>query len=190
MGSEEDPIKPDEANLRGQAVEMFARLERALDTVIASYYVTRQPLQTYFVRDLLSSELFSYGLRRAVFESIARRYGWHEEKRMQHLRKAGHWRNFLAHVAGIETHVYSGNEDTPRKVGYQDPKTPDDVLTVQEAFECFKPECENAHAYVSEVIGKIVPMDKFMRPGHVVEGPIAPEETFEDWLKAPRKPDV
>jgi hypothetical protein len=190
MGTEQDPIKPEEAALRGQAVEMFAKLERGLDSVIASYYVPRQPLQTHFALDVLASELFSFGIRRAIFESIVKRQGWYEETRMQSLRKAGRWRNFLAHVAGMETHVYGENEDTPRKVGYQDPRSPDTVLTVQEAFDRFKPECESAAAYVSEVIRRIVPMDKFMRPGHVVEKPIAPGEIFEDWVNAPWKSDV
>jgi len=188
MEPEQDPIKSEEALLRGQAVEMFARLERGLDAAIASYYVPRQPLQTHFAVDLLASELFSFGMRRAVFESIARRHGWYYETRMQHLRKAGRWRNFLAHVAGMETHVYSADENAPPKIGYEDPKSPGAVLTVKEAFERFKPECESASVYVNEVVRRIVPMDKFMRPGHVVEKPIAAGETFEDWVNAPWKP--
>src|ERR1700722_19880750 len=94
------PIDPQDAALRGQAVEMFARLERALDSVISSYYTPRHPLSTYLHLDLLSAESFSFALRRDAFQAIARRHGWYEETRMQHLHKAGRWRNFLAHVAG------------------------------------------------------------------------------------------
>lgn len=32
-------IDPDEARLRGQAIEMFARLEAGLNSVISGYYV-------------------------------------------------------------------------------------------------------------------------------------------------------
>jgi hypothetical protein len=190
MEPERNAIKSEEAILRGQAVEMFARLERGLDAVIASYYVPRQPLQTHFALDFLASEWFSFGMRRTVFESIVKRHGWFENKRMQHLRNAGQWRNFLAHVAGMETHVYSDDANAPPKIGYEDPRSRGTVLTVQEAFERFKPECEQASAYVSEVVRRIVPMDKHMRPGHIVEKPIAAGDTFEDWVNAPWKPEL
>ena len=180
----DEPTGTDES-LRGRSIEMFAQLERSLDSVIANYYAPRHPLSTYFTIDLLSSESFSYGLRRDVFESIVRRHDWYDGKRMQHLFRAGRWRNFLVHVAGMETHVYEGDDDMPKKVGFRDPKRPNDTLTVQEAFDRFKPECEEAVAYVNEVNHKVVPMDRFMRPGHVVESPIAPGETYEDWINRP-----
>jgi hypothetical protein len=178
-------VKPEEAALRGQAVEMFAQLERTLDSVIMGYYTPRHPLATYLSLDMLSSESFSYGLRRDVFESIARRHGWYDDKRMQHLHKAGRWRNFLAHVAGMETHVYEGEGDEPTRIGFRDPKRPNKILTVAEAFDKFKPECEAADAYVGEVTRKVSPTNKFLQSGHVIENPIAEEDTYEAWSKRP-----
>ena len=133
-----DQINAEEASPRGQAVEMFARLERELDAIISHYYTPGQPLSSYLHFDLLMAEGFSFGLRRDVFEAITRRHGWLDEKRMQHLRKAGRWRNFLAHVAGMEYHAFEDDGETP-KVGHRDPKHPHDALTVAEAFARFEP---------------------------------------------------
>jgi hypothetical protein len=177
--------KPDDdAKLRGQAVEMFGRLERGLDSVIVSYYVARHPLATYFTLDALSAEGFSYSLRREIFVAIVRRHGWYDEKRMQHLYAVGRWRNFLAHVAGMETHDYGDDREIP-KIGYRDPKHPHTTLTIAEAFERFKPELEQADEYVSEIIRKVTPVDRFQRSGHVVENPIAEEDTYEAWINRP-----
>lgn len=180
------PIDPRDAHLRGQAIEMFARLESSLNSVVSSYYVPRHPLSTYFWMDVLSADGFSYSLRRDIFESIARRHGLYDSKRMQYLHKVGRWRNFLAHVAGVETHEY-GADDELLKVGYRDSKHPHSTLTVTEAFEQFKTTWERADDYVSDVLRKIVPMNRSMICGHIVEDPIPPGETYEDWVNSPFK---
>jgi hypothetical protein len=177
-------IKPEEAALRGQAVEMFAQVERSLDSAISSYYVPRHPLADYFWLDVLNAEGFSFGLRRDIFEAITKRHGWFDSKRMQSLYAAARWRNFLAHVAGAETHVYEGDGETPKKIGHRD-KRSDQILTVAEAFDKFRLACEDAHAYVDEVIRKITPSNKFLQSGHIVESPIPEEETYEAWSKRP-----
>jgi len=177
-------IAPEEASLRGQAIEMFARLEASLNSVISGYYVRRHPLSTYFWMDVLSSDGFSYSLRRGIFESIVRRHELYDAKRMQHLHAVGRWRNFLAHVAGVETHEY-GPGDELRKVGYRDSKRPHKLLTVAEAFAEFEPSWEQADEYVSSVIRKIHPLNRFQVPGHIVEAPIPPEETFDEWITKP-----
>ena len=179
-----DPIDPEEAKLRGEAVEMFGRLERGLDSVIASYYTIGHPLTTYFMLDVLSADGFSFGLRRDVFEAIVRRHGWLDSTRMQHLHRAGRWRNFLAHVAGVQTHDYGNDEDVP-KIGYRDPKHPHPTLTIAEAFERFKAEWDAADAYVTEIIRKVRPMNKHMVSGHVVTAPIPESETYEAWMNRP-----
>ena len=73
---------------------------------------------------------------------------------MEHLYKGGRWRNFLAHVAGVEAHDYGDDAEIP-KAGYRDPKHPHPTLTVAEAYERFKTEWEKAEDYVSEVYSKL-----------------------------------
>jgi len=167
----DQPLNPEEVNLRGQAVEMFARLERSLDSVIANYYTPDHALRSYFSFDLLMSEGFSFSLRREAFEAIVRRHDWFDEKRMQHLRKAGRWRNFLAHVAGMEHHEYDAKRSPPIKVGFRDPKPPHKAVTVAEAFDQFKPACIEADVYVSEVLSKILTLDEDGNWRHIVDVP-------------------
>jgi hypothetical protein len=170
-------VKPEDASMRGRAVEMFAQLERALDSVLAHYYTPDHPLSDHFWFDLLFSESFSYSLRREAFESIVRRHEWHDDKRMQQLHRAGRWRNFLAHVAGMDYHAHEGDDpDKELKVGLRDPKRPNHVVTVAEAFQKFEPACEAAYAYVVEVSNKITPRRKDWTYGHVVTDPVAPED--------------
>jgi len=166
---------------------MFARLESALNSVIAGYYVRGHPLSTYFCLDVLASDGFSYSLRRDIFDSIVRRHDLYDAKRMQHLHTVGRWRNFLAHVAGVETHEY-GPGDELRKVGYRDSKRPNKILTVAEAFAEFKPAWEQADDYVSFVIGKIHPLWRNQVSGHIVEDPVPPGESFDDWINSPFDP--
>lgn len=182
--NEQNDIDSEGARLRGRAVEMFGEFERTLDSVISGYYVRRHPLSTYFILDVLCAEGFSYGLRRSIFESIVRRHGWFESARMAHLHKVGRWRNFLAHVAGMETHDYGDDELEP-KVGYRDPKYPHRTLTIAEAFDCFKKECEGANNYVNDVRKRVTPTRKNMTPGHVIEDPVPEHETYEAWVNAP-----
>ena len=177
-------IDPEEASLRGQAIEMFARLESGLNSAISAYYVPRHPLSTYFWLDVLSSDGFSYSLRRDIFESIVRRHDLYDAKRMQHLHTVGRWRNFLAHVAGVETHEY-GPGDELQKVGYRDSERPNKILTVAEAFAEVKPAWGQADDYVSHVNGKICPLNKFHVSGHIVEDPIPPGESLDEWLSKP-----
>ena len=148
------PVDPDEALLRGQTVEMFARLESTLDAVIQHYYTPGHPISTYLWLDVLRAEGFSYGLRREIFETIVRRHGWYDATRMQHLHRAARWRNFLAHVAGVEMHDYGNDAEVP-KVGYRDPRHPHPTLSVAEAFDQFKREWDKAEDYASEINAKV-----------------------------------
>ena len=182
------PIDEREASLRGQVVEMFARLERALDSIISLYYVPEHPLSTYLWMDLLAAEGFSYGLRREVFEAIVRRHNLYDGKKMDHLHKVGRWRNFFAHVAGMQMHEYGDDPTVPKKIGYRDPKHPHKTLTIQEAFDDFKAEWEKADDYVSEVAAECFPLDRFCVGGHIVLDPIPPEERLDaPWSEEPPK---
>jgi hypothetical protein len=69
------------------------------------------------------------------------------------------------------------------KIGYRDPRPPHRLLTVSEAFEQFKVECDGAAAYVGEVGAKILPMGPFAVQGHVVEEPVPPGGFLEDSYK-------
>jgi len=65
------------------------------------------------------------------------------------------------------------------KVGFRDPKRPNHVVTVAEAFQKFEPACEAAYAYVIEVSDKIIPRRKDWTHGHVVTDPVALEELLD-----------
>ena len=176
---------PDSAALlRGRAVEMFSELESSLDGIIAGYYTPRHPLSTYFQLDLLASENFGFSMRREVFECITRRHGWYDDQRMQHFRKAGRWRNFLAHAC-LELHDYGNDEPVP-KVGIRDQKT-GKAITVAEAFQNFTTECEKAIAYSREVSAKCFPMAPFCNVGHIVEEPVTHGAEWTAQLEAERK---
>ena len=165
----EPTTPPSDTFLRGRSVELFSELESALDSIISGYYTPRHPLATHFYLDFLASENFSFGLRRDIFEQITRRHGWFEEQRMNHLRKASRWRNFLAH-ATLVSHDYSDDETNP-KIGIRDPKSPHKPITVADAFAKFESDCKLAVEYAWEVHKKCFPSTPFGTYGHIVELP-------------------
>lgn len=164
----EGPLDYRDAVLRGRAVEIFAELESTLDSIIAGYYTPRHPLSTYLYLDLLASENCSFALRRDVFESIARRHGCFDDKRMQSVRRASRWRNFFAH-ATLEVHDYGNGDPTP-KIGIRDAKT-GKPITVAEAFDKFVADCKEAVAYARAVYDVCFPRTPFLTFGHIVEDP-------------------
>ena len=81
----------------------------------------------------------------------------------------------------METHDLTDPENV--KIGHRDPRPPHRILKVAEAFDRFKPEWEQAHDYVMEVIGKVTPVGLFMTCGHVVEDPLPQGGFLEDSFK-------
>jgi hypothetical protein len=86
----------------------------------------------------------------------------------------------------METHDLTDPENV--KIGFRDPKPPHANLTVVEAFERFKPECEEAKRYVADVSSWVNPMGPFAIAGHVVEEPVPYGGFLEDSFKPDWEP--
>lgn len=94
--------------MRGEVVGALADLERVIDGIFCGYYADDAIVDGVaftradaFISDLLSDDLFSFGLRCNTLERILRREKWLDKsagKGLDEIRRAGRLRNIFAHV--------------------------------------------------------------------------------------------
>lgn len=152
--------------MRGEVVTAHANLERIIDGVLCAYYGDDQTIveSVSFSRagalmfDMLSDDLFSFGLRCNVLEKILRREAWYNKQGkkgfnkqgnegLEHVRTSGRLRNLFAHV-----HKGQGSAG---KVHFFHPKGTG-MFDFTELYDEFQKVNEVAHLFVEDIRKKYV----------------------------------